>query len=295
MSANKLLLLLSLFGYGATLNCALCKAGFGVAEGRPAKRLLFNDSDHCDATIKILESAFATLPPLHVKYDLYVRTETQDRKVLSVEEALSRERFFNRIVHWYDQTLYQFTDEKWDPFLNSYYWMPEKEVLLQETRRNCTVSKPTPLKSVRPRIQGYLGFCGVLVPKRREFLAGGNLPPAEGSEKLSLPQDMVVSMQPDQETVYRVNYLSTSPPVRLFTPPLKPGTRVLRENSAESYTVPGGINFLNFTIARMRRAGQHADTPTTRIGVAGGWLGCALIVIGAVTLLGHLRRPFRHE
>lgn len=276
-----------------------------------------------------LADAYISLDRLYVRYDLLVQANRSPAvKALTIVEAFSDGKYYNRIVHWYDQSLYQVSSEEMDPLLNSYYWSLDRRVRVHEARREYHVSKGALTETFQLQVKRYLGAIGKLMPEREMFfraneLTAGPLYDARyfyfphglafgtwesealddsrtrftrsvanrreilvvqdepwlflrersitnlssgASVKISfeehepvehrfaLPTRITVKQAKQAMLSLNVTKLATNFPEKLLGPEFAPGARVFGQDGRLVGAVPGGQQFLNSTIEKMKRA-----------------------------------------
>jgi len=113
-----------------------------------------------------IAAGYESLDSAYVEFDVYVEVDGANRLWLSEQEAISDKCHYIRIVHWYNQWLYQFDSPEYDPILNSRLWSDTGIVSIYETVRQAYTSKPIRTYLPTPSIKRYFGHVGLLTPER---------------------------------------------------------------------------------------------------------------------------------
>ncbi|WP_145293402.1 lyase family protein [Crateriforma conspicua] len=131
-----------------------------VCNGQPVSR------QEAGRIIQEIAEVYRAPIALDIEYDVLANDDDGLRRILTIEEAFDAGRYFNRISHWYDQSLYEFSDSKYDPVLNSFYWSSSRIVQFNETQRECHEITPWIDPQLHLDTRRFLSSVGILTPNR---------------------------------------------------------------------------------------------------------------------------------
>ncbi|TWT72315.1 hypothetical protein [Crateriforma conspicua] len=151
--------------------CAVFLLGGLAIAGGPYRAKQSVSEATVSKKIQCLEKVYSQEFQAHVVYDVVAVKNGVRHRLLTHRTAIDSRNYFGRLTHWYAQQFYRYSDEKFDPLLNSYYWNTDRRIRQFETRRDYILLDKSFVNDRGFGVRRYFASCGIVSPERSSQLA----------------------------------------------------------------------------------------------------------------------------